>query len=154
MKNLFLFLIITLFFSACNLNKIEKNHGVHHLKIKQEKLIVSKSNKNDIIKLLGAPSTKSTFDNDLWIYIEKKTNTSSLWSFGKNKIIVNNVLVLEINNKGLLNKKEFLDVNKMEDIKFTNKTTATMNKKNTFVYDFLSSMRQKINDPLGKRKKR
>jgi len=154
MKNLFLFLIITLFFSACNLNKIEKSHGVHHLKIKQEKLIVSKSNKNDIIKLLGAPSTKSTFDNDLWIYIEKKTNTTSLWSFGKNKIIVNNVLVLEINNKGLLNKKEFLDINKMEDIKFTNKTTATMNKKNTFVYAFLSSMRQKINDPLGKRKKR
>jgi len=120
---------------------------------KHEKLTVNQSNKNDILELLGSPSTKSTFDQDLWIYIERKTNNSSLTRFGNKKITVNNILVLEINNMGLLSKKKYLDLTNMQDLKFTEKTTENQNRKNTFVYDFLSSMRQKINDPLGKRKR-
>ena len=129
-------------------------HGVRFLDKKQEKLIINKSNKNDILKLLGSPSTKSTFDNNLWIYIERKIDNSYMVKFGKEKIVVNNVLLLEINNMGLLEKKEFLDLNNMEDIKFSTLETNSDYNKKTFLYDFLSSMRQKINDPLGKRKKR
>ena len=153
MRKFFIFFIISLFISACTLKKVEKHHGVHFLNKKQEKLTVNKSNKNDILKILGFPSTKSTFDNDLWIYIERKTNNSSLEKFGLEKIIVNNVLLLEINSKGLLAKKEFLDLTNMQDLKFTEQTTENKYKKNTFVYDFLSSLRQKINDPTGKRRK-
>jgi outer membrane protein assembly factor BamE (lipoprotein component of BamABCDE complex) len=153
MKNIFLFLIIALFFSSCNLKNVEMHHGVHFLEKKQEKLIVNKSNKNDILKLLGSPSTKSTFDNDLWIYIERKTDQSSLVKFGAEKIIINNVLVLEIDNRGMLEKKELLDLNSMQFVKFSEQTTENQNTKNTFLYDFLSSLRQKINDPLGKRRK-
>ena len=83
---------------------------VNFLDKKQGKLTINKSNKNDILKLLGSPSTKSTFDNDLWIYIERKTDSSSLTEFGSERILVNNVLLLEINNMGLLEKKEFLDL--------------------------------------------
>tara|TARA_B110000259_G_scaffold25218_1_gene25919 strand:+ start:34 stop:498 length:465 start_codon:yes stop_codon:yes gene_type:complete len=154
MKNLFIFLLIALFFSACSLKKVTKHHGVHFLNKKQEKLTVNQSNKNDILKLLGSPSSKSTFDNDLWIYIERKTDNSSLLKFGKEKILLNNVLILEINSMGILEKKEFLDQDDMKNIKFTEQTTENQYKKNSFLYDFLSSMRQKINDPLGKRKKK
>ncbi|MDA7802160.1 hypothetical protein N8950_05375, partial [Candidatus Pelagibacter sp.] len=69
------------------------------------------------------------------------------------RIIVNNVLLLEINSMGLLETKEFLDLNNMQELKFSEQTTENQYKKNSFVYDFLSSMRQKINDPLGKRKR-
>jgi len=103
--------------------------------------------------LLGAPSTESTFDNDLWIYIERKTDQSSIIKFGTEKIVLNNVLLLEINNKGLLQKKEFFNLKDMKNIKFISKTTDSQYSKNTFIYAFLSSLRQKINDPLGKRKK-
>jgi hypothetical protein len=89
----------------------------------------------------------------LWIYIERITDNSSLTKFGAERIIVNNVLLLEINSMGLLEKKEFFDLNSMKEIKFAQQTTETQYKKNTFLYDFLSSMRQKINDPLGKRKR-
>ena len=154
MKNLFIFLLIALFFSACSLKKVTKHHGVHFLNKKQEKLTVNQSNKNDILKLLGSPSSKSTFDNDLWIYIERKTDNSSLLKFGKEKILLNNVLILEINSMGILEKKEFLDLDDMKNIKFTEQTTENQYKKNSFLYDFLSSMRQKINDPLGKRKRK
>jgi len=153
MRKLFIFIIIPLFISACTLKKVEKHHGVHFLNKKQEKLTVNQSNKNDILKLLGPPSTKSTFDNNLWIYIESKKDNSSLAKFGSEKIIVNNVLLLEINNMGLLENKEFLDLINMQDLKFAQQTTESQYKKKTFIYDFLSSMRQKINDPLGKRKR-
>ena len=153
MRKLFIFFIISLFASACTLKKVENHHGVHFLNKKQEKLTVDESNKNDILKLLGSPSTKSSFDNDLWIYIERKTDNSSLTKFGAKRIVVNNVLLLEINSNGLLEKKELLDLNKMQDLKFSEKATVGRYKKNTFLYDFLSSMRQKINDPLGKRKR-
>ena len=152
MKRLFVFIIISLFISACTLKKVEKHHGVHFLNKKQEKLTVNQSNKNDILKLLGSPSTKSTFDSDLWIYIERKTDNSSLTKFGSERIIVNNVLLLEINSMGLLEKKEFLDLNNMQELKFTEQTTENQYNKKTFVYELLSSLRQKINDPLGKRK--
>ena len=153
MKKLFIFFIISLFISACTLKKVEKHHGVHFLNKKQEKLIINKSNRNDILKLLGAPSSESTFDNDLWIYIERITDQSSIRKFRSERIIVNNVLLLEIDNKGLLHKKEFFDLKSMNEIKFSSKTTDSQYDKKSFIYDFLSSLRQKINDPLGKRKK-
>ena len=153
MRILFIFIIIPLFISSCTLKKVENHHGVHFLSKKQEKLTVNQSNKNDILKLLGSPSTKSIFDNDLWIYIERKTDNSSLIKFGSQKIIVNNVLLLEINKMGILENKEFLDLTNMQDLKFTEQITGNEYKKNTFIYDFLSSLRQKINDPTGKRKR-
>ena len=153
MRKLFLFIIITLFISACTLKKVENHHGVHFLNKKQERLKINQSNKNDIIKLLGNPSTKSAFDNDLWIYIEREKSISSMSIFQKQKIIKNHILLLEVNNLGLLEKKTFLNLNDMNDIKIAKNITIENQRKKTFIYDFLSSMRQKINDPLGKRKK-
>ena len=153
MKNLFIFVLIALFFSACTLKKVVRHHGVHYLNKKREKLTINKTNKNDILEILGSPSTKSALDNDVWIYIERSSDSSTLLTFEGEKMLINNVLVLEINSRGILENKEFLDINNMQDIKFTKKTTENLYKKNTFVYDFLSSLRQKINDPLGKRKR-
>ena len=75
------------------------------------------------------------------------------YTLGKKKMIKNNVLVLEIDNKGLLVKKDFFDIKDMNEFKFSEETTTSTHSKRSFVYDFLSSVRQKMNDPLGKRKK-
>ena len=152
MKKLFI-ILLCLFISNCTLKKVINHHGVHFLDKKENDLKLNISNKNDILNILGPPSTKSTFDNDVWIYIERKTTKSSLIKLGKRKTIVNNVLILEISNKGMLVKKDFLDINDMKKIKFSEKETQSVYSKNSFVYDFLSSMRQKMNDPLGKRRK-
>ena len=148
-----LLLVIFLFVVNCNLNKIVDSHGSHYLEKKQKKLTVNASNTNDIISLLGPPSTKSKFDNDLWIYIERKKTRTTLLKLGNKKIYINNVLLLEIDNKGLLAKKELFNINDMKKLEFVENETGITYSKRSFVYDFLSSMRQKINDPLGKRKK-
>ena len=113
--------------------------------------MVNKTNKNDILKILGNPSTKSKFDNDIWIYIERKQTQSKLTNLGKMEIYKNDVLVLEIDKFGILKKKEFYNKDDMKNIKIVKGTTETGFKRNSFVYDFMSSMRQKINDPLKKR---
>ena len=153
MKKIFLFFIV-FFILNCSFNEVSKHHGVLFLDKKQEKLFINATNKNDIIEILGPPSTKSTFNNDVWIYIERKTSKGSLLTFGRNKLITNNILILEINNRGLLAKKDFLDINDMNELKFSKDTTEIVYSKKSFIYDFLSSMRKKINDPLGKRKER
>tara|TARA_B100000401_G_C52538716_1_gene592727 strand:+ start:100 stop:567 length:468 start_codon:yes stop_codon:yes gene_type:complete len=152
MKIFVYLLIIFLFITNCSLNKVVKKHGIRNLEIKQEKLYVNQSNINDITKLLGPPSTKSNFDNDIWIFIEREITHEKILKLGKEKLITNNVLVLEIDNKGMLIKKDFYDINKMNDIKLSSLKTENKYSKRSFVYDFLSSMRQKINDPLKKRK--
>ena len=129
------------------------HHGVHKLNIKQEKLFPSETNKNDIIKILGPPSTVSFFDNEILFFIERKETNGSIMELGRRKIITNNVLIVEINKYGLLEKKTFYDLTKMQEIKISKNITEVDYQKDSFIYDFLSSMRQKINDPLGKRRK-
>ena len=154
MKNLIILLIISLFIQSCTLKKVQKHHGQHFLAEKQKQLIINETNKNDIFLILGAPSTKSNFDENIWVYIEMKTGTSTLLELGEDKLILNNVLVLKINSYGLLESKNLLDINDMNKINHTKKVTLFKEKNNTFLYDFLSSVRQKMNDPLGKRKKK
>ena len=138
--------------ASCSFNKIVQHHGVHNLEKKQAKLKVNETNKNDIIELIGPPSTKSTFDNDIFIYIERKTTGSKLSKLGKRKLLKNNVLVLEIDNKGLLLSKKFYNKNDMNEIKFDENVTGIDYSKKSFIYNFLSTLRQKIDDPLGKKR--
>ena len=147
-------IFLSLIVANCSFKKVVKHHGVPFLEKKQSSLVVNKTNKNDIIKILGNPSTKSKFDNDLWIYVEQKQTQSKFTNLGKMKIYKNDVLVLEMDNYGILKKKEFYNKDDMKNIKMVKSTTESGFKRNTFVYDFMSSMRQKINDPLGARAKK
>ena len=151
MKKILYSLIAILFITNCTLNKALNYQGVHFLDNKQKKLIINSSNTNDIIQLLGPASTKSTFDDDMWIYIERVTSSSKVSKLGKKELIENNILILEINTQGLLTKKTFLNKKDMNNLKFSEATISLSSRKRTFVYDFLSTLRKKMNDPLGKK---
>ena len=152
-KLLYIF-FISIIVTNCSFKPVVKHHGVPYLEIKQAKLIVNETNKNDIKKILGNPSTTSKFDNDVWIYIERKQTQSKLKNLGRMKIFKNDVLVLEIDSYGILKKKEFYNKDDMKNIKIVKETTELGIRKNSFIYAFMSSMRQKINDPLGQRAKK
>ena len=131
-----------------------KHHGVPNLQIKQEKLIINKTNKNDIINILGYPSSKSKFDNDTWIYIERKQTQSGIRNLGRMKIYKNDILVLDIDKYGLLLSKQYYNIDDMNNLKIVKSETTAGYRRNSFIYNFMSSMRQKINDPLGQRAKK
>ena len=136
---IFLFLIL----SSCSLKPVDNYHGVSFLEKKQEKLFINNSNKNDIIKTLGSPSTKSILDDDIWIYIENRKSKSSLLKLGKNIVLTNNVLVLEIDKKGILKDKKFYNIDDQNKVNFSDDKTK-MSEKDSFVYGVVSSLRQKI----------
>ena len=148
---IFLFAFVV---SNCSFKKVVQHHGVPFLEKKQKSLIINKTTSNEIREILGAPSTQSKFDNDVWIYIERKQTQSKLKNLGKMKIFKNDVLVLEIDNYGILQKKEFYNMDDMKKIEIVKDTTQASFARNSFIYDFMSSMRQKINDPLGVRAKK
>ena len=150
--NKIFFITIIFLISNCTLNDVVKHHGVHFLDKKQKKLVLNGTNKNDIISILGPPSTKSTFDNDVYIYIERKTSSSKLRKLGKKDLIRNNVLVLEIDNSGILLSKKFYNKNDMKKIKFEESVTEINYEKKSFIYNFLNSIIQKVDDPLGKKR--
>ena len=151
MHKILYIIFFSLIVTNCSFKPLVEHHGIPFLEEKQKKLILNKSNKNDITQILGIPSTRSKFDNDVWIYIEKKQTRSGLKNLGRTKIFKNYILVLEINNYGIQKKKKFYDKDDMKKIRIVKDTTDDGFRKSSFIYSFMSSMRQKINDPLGQR---
>ena len=146
-------ILILLLLTNCQRNPVIKTHGVSFLDKKHENLIVNQSNQNDVKKVLGHPSTIATFDNSIWIYIERTRTRGKLLKFGQNITSKNNVLALEFNQYGILIKKDFYDKSQINNIDFTKNTTASTTIETSFVYSFLSSIRQKISKPAKKRKR-
>ena len=147
-----LLIILTLFLTNCKLNKIVNHHGIHNLELKSTELIVNQSNINDIKRILGPPSSKSYFDNDIIIYLERKTSNSKLLKLGKRKLLTNNVLLLEIDKKGILIKKDFLNKEDLNKLKISQKVTGVKTQKESFINQALSNILNKIDDPLGKKR--
>ncbi len=145
-------IILTIFLSGCKLNKVVNHHGIHNLEIKSNQLTINETNINQIRTLLGPPSSKSYFNNDILIYLERKTSNSKLLKLGKKKLIANNVLLLEIDNKGILINKEFLDRDDLNKLQFSKKTTKTSVDQQSFMSRALSGVINKIDDPLGKKR--
>jgi len=150
----FLLIIILIILTSCSKNKVINNHGVLSLETKYNKIFLNKTNKNEIFEILGPPSTKSKFDENLWFYIERKKTNQSIIKLGGKKIEKNNVLILELNNKGVLVKKKLQDLNKMNKVVFSEATTEKEYSKNSYIYDVLTSLREKINAPTRKRIKK
>ena len=147
-----LLIILTLFLTNCKLNKIVNHHGIHNLELKSNELIINQTNINDIRKILGPPSSKSYFNNDIIIYLERKTSNSRLLKLGKRKLLTHNVLLLEIDKKGMLIKKDFLNKNDLNKLKISQKVTGIKTQKESFIEQALSNILDKIDDPLGKKR--
>ena len=143
-KNTYLLFIIIFFIISCQRHEVIKTHGISYLEKREKLIIVSKSNKNDTIEVLGQPATKGMTNDNLWIYIERTHTRGKLLKLGRNYLKKNNVLVLEFDKYGILQKKDFFDKEKMKNIKFTKNVTSNEIRKENFIYGFLSSIRQKM----------
>jgi len=145
-------IILAIFLSSCKLNKVVNHHGVHNLEVKSEELLIKETNINQIRSLLGPPSSTSYFDDNILIYLERKTSNSKLLKLGKKKLIASNVLLLEVDNRGMLINKEFLNQDDLNKLVFTKKTTKKTGNQESFVYRALSGVITKVDDPLGKKR--
>ena len=148
----FLLLIFIFFFlTNCSINRISNTHGFKFIEKKYENIEINKTNKNDIRKIIGPPSSISKFD-DIWFYIERKKTNQSIYKLGIKKISKNNVLIVKFNNRGLVSEKNLLNLDNMNDLTLSDKKTIKKYKQDNFVYNILSTLRDKINAPTRRAK--
>ena len=144
----YIYIILLIFIINCTGNKVSNYHGTKSLKKKYELIYINKLNKNDLIKLIGPPSTVSEFNRNKWFYIERLKTNQSLLKLGRQKIKENNILIVEMNPQGIIINKNLLNLNDMNDLKYFKQTTAKEFKNNNVLYNVFSSLREKINAPL------
>ena len=149
----YIYLLIFIFIINCTGNKVSNYHGAKSLEIKYEKIHINKTNKNDLVDLIGPPSSISDFDKNKWFYFERLKTNQSLFKLGAQKISINNVLIVKLNKFGILEEKKILNLNDMNDLKYFKKTTTKAFKKENLMYNVFSSLREKINAPTRNRKK-
>jgi len=153
-KTKFLLIVSLIFLFACQRNEVIKSHGISYLDKREKLIFINKSNKNDTVQILGQPATKGMTNDNLWIYIERTKTRGKLLKLGRNYLTKNNVLVLEFNKFGILAKKEFYDKEDMKKINFAKVITQNDIRKENFIYSFLSSIRQKVNNPKTRKNRR
>jgi len=148
----YILIIIFIFITNCSGNKVTNYHGTKSLEKKFDKITVNKTNKNDLIKIIGQPSSISDFNKNKWFYFERFKTNQSLFKLGAQKIKKNNVLILELNNAGILKSKQIKDIHDMNDLDFAKKTTNKDFKNTSVIYGVFSSLREKINAPVKNKK--
>ena len=143
-KSIFFLLASLIIITGCQRNEVIKTHGIAYLEKREKLILINKSNKNDAIDILGHPATKGMTDDNIWIYIERTKTRGKLLKLGRNYLVKNNVLILEFDKYGVLNKKEFYDKENMQEVNFAKSITENDIRKENFIYGFLSSVRQKM----------
>ena len=145
--------MIFIFTVNCGGNKVSNYHGVKKLEGKYEKLQINITNRNDLIKIIGPPSSVSDFNKNKWFYIERLKSNQSLIKLGTQKIKKNNILIVELNNSGILIDKKLFNITNMNDVRHIENITQKDFKKNNFMYTVITSLREKINAPARNRAK-
>ena len=144
MKKIVYLLLILLFIISCQRKEVIKTHGISYLEKREKLIFVNKTNKNDAINIFGQPSTKGMTEENLWIYIERTITRGKILKLGRNLLKKNNVLVLEFDKYGVLKKKDFYNIHDMKKLTFEKNITENEIRKENFIYSFLSSIRQKM----------
>ncbi len=151
MKKIFYFLLI-LALTHCSTKKLVNKHGITNLELKKDEIKIGSSNRNDIINLLGPPSSVSLFDENIWIYIEIQKTNQSIVKLGNKKIKKNNTLIVEFDNRSLVKNIDFVDIQKMNNLDISEKVTTKTYSSNSRLYNVLTSLREKINAPVKRRR--
>ena len=139
-----IFILLFFILINCQLQEPSKNHGILFLKNRSDKLIVNKTNKNDVLKIIGQPHSKSINNEDVWIYIERTLNKGKYHKLGKHTLKTNNVLVLDFDKYGMLKAKKIYNKEDISKISFTKNETINKLTKKSFVEGFMQSIRQKM----------
>ena len=142
LRNILFFIFFILL--GCQLQEPSKNHGILFLDNRSDKLTINKTNKNDVIKILGQPHVKTFDENDVWIYIERTLSKGKYHKLGRHELKTNNTLILNFDKYGVLKSKDFYDKNNINEVKFSKKTTENNLTKKSFVENFLQSVKKKM----------
>ena len=143
-KNHFFFISFFIILIGCQLQEPNKNHGILFIENRAKSLVLKKSNKNDVLKVLGNPHSKSINDEDRWIYFERVLSKGEFYKLGQNILKKNNILVLDFDKFGVLKNKKLLNIDDKQKLEFSKKSTRNNLTKKSFVENLLQSVKSKM----------
>jgi outer membrane protein assembly factor BamE (lipoprotein component of BamABCDE complex) len=141
-KNLIIILVFLL--ANCQLQESKNLHGINYLENRKNILTVNKSNKNDVVKLLGNPHSKSINNENRWFYFERMISKGELHKLGRNILKKNNILEIEFDKYDVIVSKKIYTKDDMKKIKVSKKKTENTVSEKSFLNSFLSSLKQKM----------
>ena len=142
--NNILYLLVFIILISCKLQEPLKTHGIIFLENRSQKLVLNKSNKNDVIRIMGRPHIKEDEINQSWIYLERILSKGKYHKLGRHILKENNVLVLNFDKYGVLKNKKFLKKEDLKKLEFSEKITENELTQKSFVQKFLQSIKQKM----------
>ncbi len=142
--NNLLYLLVFIILISCKLQEPLKTHGIIFLENRSQKLVLNKSNKNDVIRIMGRPHIKEDEINQSWIYLERILSKGKYHKLGRHILKENNVLVLNFDKYGVLKNKQFLKKEDLKKLEFSQKITENELTQKSFVQKFLQSIKQKM----------
>ena len=142
--NNLLYLLVFIILISCKLQEPLKTHGIIFLENRSQKLVLNKSNKNDVIRIMGRPHIKEDEINQSWIYLERILSKGKYHKLGRHTLKENNILVLNFDKYGVLKNKQFLKKEDLKKLEFSEKITENELTRKSFVQKFLQSIKQKM----------
>ena len=142
--NNILYLLVFIILISCKLQEPLKTHGIVFLENRSQKLVLNKSNKNDVIRIMGRPHIKEDEINQSWIYLERILSKGKYHKLGRHTLKENNILVLNFDKYGVLKNKQFLKKEDLKKLEFSEKITENELTRKSFVQKFLQSIKQKM----------
>ena len=142
-----IFTILFFQLNSCGL-KVVENHGqIYGKNLDLDELQIGKTTKNEIVELLGSPSTTSNFDNEQsWIYISSEFK-KFVFLDGSNTD--QKILILSF-NQNTLNNKELLLKDDINNIEHEETVTDSKGKNMNWIKEFFTNLNP---DPYGRNKK-
>ena len=137
-------LIILCILSNCKLQEPYQSHGIVFLENRAKKLTINKSNKNDVVRIIGFPQITEDKNDNNWIYIERVLTKGKYHQLGRHKLKENNILILNFDKYGILNFKKITNKEEINSLKFSKKKTENDLTKKSFVQSILQSVKQKM----------
>jgi|TARA_B110000971_G_scaffold170304_1_gene174984 outer membrane protein assembly factor BamE (lipoprotein component of BamABCDE complex) len=122
-----------------------RSSGVLNLDKRANLILPGTSNKNDVIRLLGETVLKENPNEKKWSYIE----TIEKKTLGKRQIIKNTMLILEFDNRGILQKKKIFNKDDFQNVKFDQSESESLGVSNSFSKRIFSSIKKRAQNRLG-----
>jgi outer membrane protein assembly factor BamE (lipoprotein component of BamABCDE complex) len=102
-----------------------------------EKLEAGAQSREDVVRLIGSPSSVATFNPNVWYYISQ---TQETWAFMKPVILQQNVLQLTFNESGRLQAIKNYEQADGRDIDMVSRITPTAGKELTILEQILGNV--------------
>jgi outer membrane protein assembly factor BamE (lipoprotein component of BamABCDE complex) len=129
---------------GCQLQEPTKNHGILFLENRANKLTLNKTNKNDVLTIIGQPHSKSINDENIWVYFERTLTKGKYHKLGRHVLKTNNALVLSFDKYDVLKSKDLYNKDDIQRIAFSEQETNNELTQKSFIQNFLSSVKQKM----------